>query len=91
LVGDKDTQAVADYEQAFAAAERGKDLMWQAMASNHIAYHALLLGERIKAQEWLQRGLAIYFNHALPSATDASIILPRLQGSNGSATFSLAA
>ncbi len=52
-------QAIADYEQAFAAAERGKDLMWQAMASNNIAYHALLLGERIKAQEWLQRGLAI--------------------------------
>ena len=57
--------AVILYEQAFANAERGKEIMWQAMASNNAAFHFLLLGNISKANEWLQRGLAIAEAHTI--------------------------
>jgi len=56
-------QAVAFFEQAFANAGRGEELMWQAMASNNTAYHAMLLGDISKANVWVQRGLAIAETH----------------------------
>ncbi len=57
--------AVAYFEQAFADAQSGEELMWQALTANNVAYHTLLLGDIAKARRWAQRGLEIAESHQI--------------------------
>lgn len=58
-------KAIEYFKQAFANAELGGEIMWQAMAANNTAYHLLLSGDLVQANVWLKRGLDIAESHRI--------------------------
>jgi tetratricopeptide (TPR) repeat protein len=56
-------QAAAYYAQALENAQRGKEMMSEAMAWNNAAYHSLLSGDLEKANQLVQRGWALAEAH----------------------------